>query len=94
MIIKSVFENFNVMFYVQLEFHDSLIISSEDVQISSEVLGYGSYSVIYAAQYCEKQCVVKKIRLSAEISYKLLNKELKVLLTLHYSTTRGILHIT
>ena len=61
-----------------------MIIKSEDVYITPEVLGYGSYSVVYAAQYCGKQCVVKKIRPSNEKSHKSLNKELKVLLTLKH----------
>ena len=61
-----------------------MIIKSEDVYITPEVLGYGSYSVVYAAQYCGKQCVVKRIRPSNEKSHKSLNKELKVLLTLKH----------
>jgi len=69
------------------------MIKSEDVYIAPDVLGYGSYSVVYAAQYCGKQCVVKRIRSRNQKSCKSLTKELKVLLTLKHPCVIQLLGI-
>ena len=61
------------------------------------MLGYGSYSVIYSAEYCGKQCVVKKMPLRNEKSHKSLKKDCQVLLTLKHPCIvqiLGILYLT
>ena len=47
-------------------------------------LGSGSYSVVYAVEYCGKQCAVKKTKVHSEKSKRSLDRESKVLLNLKH----------
>ena len=69
------------------------LINSNDVHITSEVMGYGSYSVVHSAEYCGKRCVVKKMHLNEKKFQKSFKKECKVLLTLKHPCVIQLLGI-
>ena len=64
-----------------MEFGGSFCIDGSNVKISSEILGSGSYSIIYAAQYHGKECAAK-IAFSKKNLQRSLRVECKLLVTL------------